>query len=393
MKNSRLILVNSNHNAASILVEELQRRGVGSIQLAANRLELPKLLQDREPDVVVFDYQSDEPDSLIGCSTTRLMVPHTSIVVISSPGPALKAVRSWAAKTHNIDVIIEKPLFGEHFFITLKELLRVKSTARGVRELNHQLELHVQERTAELDDVNSQLNAFMSSLAHDMRQPLISMGGFGALLDKRLERAGDNESRRLLGRISAAMLRVDACTNAMLELGQISRSTLRLQTVDFKAMAEFRIDVLRQREPERKVRLQLQPDLMQGQADKLLITLALGHLISNAWKFTQHCEQAEIEIGSRHNDDGAVVWWVKDNGVGFDMAFADKLFKPFQRLHRPDEFAGLGTGLAIVHAVITRHKGKIWAESVLGEGSSFFFMLGSVQPITNHEYQPTVQLQ
>ena len=383
MDNARLILVNSNHHSASVLVEEFQRRELASVKWVVSRFELPELLEAGDPDVVVFDYQSDQPDSLIGCSTIKLMAPHASTVVIVSPGPALKAVRSWAKQTHSIDVIIEKPLSREQFFITVKELLRVKSTARETRELNTHLELRVQERTAEVDEVNSQLSAFMSLLAHDMRQPLISVGGFGALLDKRLEKAGDNESRKLLGRISAAMLRVDACTNAMLELGQLSRSAMRLQMVDFKALASYRMGVLQQREPERKVRLQLQPDLLLGTADKTLITVALGHLISNAWKFTLHCKQADIEIGSRLDDDGTGVWWVKDNGVGFEMAFVDKLFTPFQRLHRPDEFPGLGTGLAIVHAVIARHGGKVWAESELGMGAVFYFTLGTALP--DHE--------
>ncbi len=121
------------------------------------------------------------------------------------------------------------------------------------------------------------------------------------------------------------------------------------------------------------------PDVMPAKADKTLFTVALGHLVNNAWKFTRGRDDAEIEVGSGETEDGTQVWWVRDNGAGFDMTYADKLFKPFQRLHGVDEFPGLGTGLAIVQAVIARHKGQVWAESAPGQGAVFYFTLGLAQ--------------
>ncbi len=132
MANSRLMLVDSNHYTASVLVEDLRRRGLGYIEWVASTLQLPKGLEAGEPDVVVFNYHSDQPDSLIVCSTIKLMVPQAATVVIASPGPALKAVRHWAKQTQSVDVIIEKPLSDERFFITVTELLRVKAASREV---------------------------------------------------------------------------------------------------------------------------------------------------------------------------------------------------------------------------------------------------------------------
>ena len=260
-----------------------------------------------------------------------------------------------------------------------REMGRNARVRAEISELNRHLEQRVRDRTVELDHANHHLSAFMDALAHDLRQPLVSAGGFGDLLDKRLLRAGDVQGRQFLQRISRAMKQVDTCTDALLVLGKVSRATLWFQTVDVCAMAETVMEELRAREPGRKVRLRCWPGRL-ARADQGLLNVVLWHLIDNAWKFTAGRSDAEMEIGCGTSEEGVPMWWVKDNGAGFDMRYVDKLFIPFQRLHAVDEFAGLGTGLAIVDAVIARHKGKVWAHSEVGRGATFFFTLGE-QPL------------
>jgi signal transduction histidine kinase len=243
-----------------------------------------------------------------------------------------------------------------------------------ITELNSHLEQRVHERTLELNVANERLNTFMGLLAHDLRQPLTSVGNFGELLDRRLADAGDTQGRKFMYRITCAMKQVDACADTLLELGRVSSRSLWIQTVDVTELAEAMVKQLRKQEPGRKVRLFARPTCL-AHADRGLLAVVVWHLISNAWKFSAAREVSEIEVGSCLDEFGVPMWWIKDNGVGFDMAHAGKLFTPFQRLHAVEDFPGLGTGLAIVHAIITRHKGRAWAHSELGRGATFFFTL------------------
>lgn len=218
------------------------------------------------------------------------------------------------------------------------------------------------------------MNTFMHSLAHDLRQPLISFGGFGKLLDNRLAEQGEVQGRKFLQRILGAVDRVDACTDTLLQLGHVSRTVLWRKTVDVSALAESIMNWQREQHPERQVQIVVQ-NAMVAKADAKLLELALEHLIDNAWKFTASIQAPRIDVGASVDDSGLTTWWVKDNGAGFDMAYQGKLFLPFQRLHHVDEFEGLGTDPAIVEAVVARHGGRIWAEAQPNAGASFFFTL------------------
>jgi len=257
-----------------------------------------------------------------------------------------------------------------------REMSRNTLARAEITELNNHLEQRVHERTLELNAANDRQNTFMSLLAHDLRQPLISVGNFGELLDRRLADAGDAQGRKFIHRITRAMKQVDACADALLELGRVSSRSLWVQTVDVTALVEALVKQLRAQEPSRQVRLFARPTRLV-QADRSLLAVVVWHLISNAWKFSATRETAEIEIGSGCDEFGVPMWWIRDNGVGFDMAYVDKLFTPFQRLHAVDDFPGLGTGLAIVHAVVARHKGRVWAHSEAGRGATFFFTLSA----------------
>ena len=232
-----------------------------------------------------------------------------------------------------------------------------------------QLELVVGERTAELRAANRELEAFSYSVSHDLRSPLRAIDGFSQALLEEYSGQLDEVGRGYLDRVRAASQRMGVLIDNLLRLSRVTRQELQPEPTDISAMAQEIIRELREHEPERKLEISIQ-DNMVAQCDAKLIRIALTNLIENAWKYSSRQPVARISIGCR---DG--VFFVQDNGVGFDMRYADKLFGAFQRLHTKEEFEGTGVGLATVARVIHRHGGEIWAESELDTGATFFFTL------------------
>ena len=221
---------------------------------------------------------------------------------------------------------------------------------------------------------NAELEAFSYSVAHDLRAPLRSISGFSDVLGDHLGDRLDAEGRALLGRIIGATSRMDGIIEALLSLARLTRTELRRETVDLAQIADAVIARLRAREPTRQVELvNVGEKLAIG--DRGLLTVVLENLLGNAWKFTSARPVARIELGRTTTDTGATVFFVRDDGAGFDMSFVGKLFVPFQRLHAAREFAGTGIGLATVARIVARHGGRIWAEGAIGKGATFSFVL------------------
>lgn len=248
-----------------------------------------------------------------------------------------------------------------------KTLAGRKQSAEALRRLNETLEKNVAERTRELE-------AFSYSVAHDLRSPLRAIDGYSQLVLS--ENAGrlDAESIAYLQRMRVASQRLGDLIDDLLELSQVSRTNLRRQEVDLARLAGQVADELRERHPGREAVFTIPAELKQ-QADPYLMRILIENLIGNAWKYTGKVSPARIEFG-KCRKDGQEVFFVRDNGPGFDMAYADKLFKPFQRLHDLNEFEGTGIGLSIVHRIVTRHEGRIWEEAKKDEGATFYFSLG-----------------
>jgi PAS domain S-box-containing protein len=245
------------------------------------------------------------------------------------------------------------------------------------------LEARVAERTAQLDAVNRELEAFSYSVSHDLRGPLRSMDGFSLVLIEDYGDKLDDEGRDALDRIRAASQRMGSLIDDLLRLSQVTRAQLNVKPVDLSALANGIADTLALEAPERSVEWSIEHG-MNMDADPALMRVALQNLLQNAWKFTRKTEGAAIRVGTLKRD-ARTVYFVADNGAGFDMAHASKLFDAFQRLHTVDDFPGTGIGLAIVRRIISRHGGQTWAEAKAGEGATFFF------DITESEDAPHAQ--
>ncbi|MBG6075567.1 PAS domain S-box protein [Polaromonas sp. CG_9.11] len=246
--------------------------------------------------------------------------------------------------------------------------------------LNASLEDRVQQRTAQLKFANEQLEAFSYSVSHDLRSPLSSINGFSNLLAKSITGQGatpmTERSQHYLARIRAGVGQMGELIDAMLSLAHVSRSSLAWETVDLSATAEVLLSALQERDPGRVCRLEVQPGLM-AKGDSRLLRQVLYNLLGNAWKFSAGKACTCITLGRMASPDCGDVYSVRDNGAGFDMAYAPKLFGAFQRLHTAAEFAGTGIGLATVQRIVARHGGRVWADSVQGEGATFYFTLGA----------------
>ena len=223
------------------------------------------------------------------------------------------------------------------------------------------------------EDANRELESFSYSVAHDLRTPLRAIDGFSLALAEDCGDRLDVEGRRYVARVREAAQRMAELIDDLLTLSRVTRSELRRERVDLSALAYTVLGTLQRLEPERKVEVVIAPGLVTD-ADPQLAAIALDNLLGNAWKFTSKCTCARIELGQT-TEGGPVAYYVRDNGAGFDMAYRDKLFGVFQRLHPESEYPGTGIGLATVARITQRHRGRIWADGLPGAGATFYFTL------------------
>jgi signal transduction histidine kinase len=244
---------------------------------------------------------------------------------------------------------------------------------RRLFEEVHSLNTALERNISELRALNDELSSFAYSVSHDLRAPLRTIEGFSQILLEDKGPALGEDGRQHLGRVRAAATRMGTLIDDMLLLSRITRDEMSPRSLDVTRLAHSVIDELRAREPERQVVFKSNGAL-PARADERLLRIALMNLLANSWKFTRERQPAHISFGGETRD-GEPVFWVKDDGVGFDMRYAQKLFGAFQRLHNMAEFEGTGIGLATVQRIVHRHGGRVWAESEVGKGSTFFFTL------------------
>jgi len=250
-----------------------------------------------------------------------------------------------------------------------------KEAEKGVRKLNVELEQRVQDRTARLEALNKDLEAFNYTVSHDLQAPLRHIGGFAEILQEDYADKLGTDGQRLIQQIRAAMQRMQGLIDALLGLSGISSKELESKSVDLSALAAGIIASEREQgSPARPIEFVI-ADGVTAHGDARLLRDVLQNLLGNALKFTSRCASARIEFGVKPAADESAIYFVRDNGAGFDMANVHKLFGPFQRLHDPEEYSGTGIGLATVQRIIQRHGGRVWAEGATGKGATIYFTL------------------
>jgi light-regulated signal transduction histidine kinase (bacteriophytochrome) len=276
-------------------------------------------------------------------------------------------------------MISGQPVFAEDgvfvgYIGVARDITSRKRDEARMLELNTQLEARVAQRTSDLERANRELEAFSYSVAHDLRAPLRAINSFSAIVLE--ENAGklDAASADYLRRVQEGGLRMGELVDDLLDLARISRQEPHRIDLNLASIAGKVLAVLTEANPSRRVEVVMN-NAMSANCDPGLMEIVLSNLVGNAWKFTGKAPAARIEIGTEERD-GGLVYFVRDNGAGFEMQYSQKLFAPFQRLHGRDEFEGTGIGLSLVKRIIDKHHGEVWAEGEKGRGACFYFTLG-----------------
>jgi signal transduction histidine kinase len=316
--------------------------------------------------------------------------------VVSLPGPGDRvaiavplATERWGSGGLGVVSGPFTPLFGSDevsrleqysasFLLALERVRLVESLStseKRVLELNRDLERRVAERTAQLEASNQELEAFSYTVSHDLRAPLRAVDGFARILLEEYGPQLDPEGQRYLTQVSGNAEDMGKLIDGLLSFSRLSRQPMESELVEPKVVAQRAVDQVTADLADRQVEFEIH-DLPAVRSDPILLGQVYANLIGNAVKFTRPVAAARVEVGCTSNGSGGPpVYFVRDNGIGFDMRYADKLFGVFQRLHRSDEYEGTGAGLAIAQRIVHRHGGKIWAESEPGKGASFYFTL------------------
>ncbi len=260
--------------------------------------------------------------------------------------------------------------------VALQALAQTTAVAMENVQVFTELEQRVAARTQQLEALNREMEAFSSSVSHDLRAPLRAIGGFTQFLANELGDKASEKARHHLGRIREATTQMSTLIEDLLQMAKAAQQEMRQTEVDLSALAREIAERLRQEQPSRAVELVV-ADEMRARGDRGLLGVVLQNLLSNAWKYSSKAANPRIEVGVESGPDGTKHFFVRDNGVGFNAAKAEKLFTPFTRLHTAADFPGTGVGLSTVQRVIHRHGGRIWATAEEGRGATFRFTCGS----------------
>lgn len=335
----------------------------------------------------IKDFLGFEPSEILGRTPFDLMssddteCPNQSLHYFMEKRQSFNTLETVMLHRNGKKVILESsgtPIFDEHSVFlgyrgSDRDITERKVTEQELTRYRTHLETMVAERTAELEITNRELEAFSYSVSHDLRAPLRAIDGFSQLILDDYSDAVDDAGRDFLSRIREGAQNMGILIDTLISLSRVSRVDFKPEDIDLSTQIKSIVNKYKRAEPERKIDVKIMPDV-HCFADKRLVAVLLDNLISNAWKYTRKKNNARLEFGEKKMG-GRNVFFIRDNGVGFDMKYANKLFGAFQRLHEPSEFEGTGIGLATVLRIIQRHSGEIWAEAWPDRGAVFYFTL------------------
>lgn len=370
---TRLLLVEDDEDDYLLtrgLLKELRGNSF-ELDWADNYDHALEMVADSTYDVLLLDYRLGARNGVELMRECFASGCRTPVILLTGQGDLdvdLDAMRAGAA-----DYLVKDHIDAPMLERSIRYAMAHHRAKAQIEELNRQLEQRVRERTAALEFANRELQAFAHSVSHDLQAPLRVIGGFGAMLREDFAPTLGAEGGRYVNQIVSEAERMGVLIKALMKLSRATTSELERAPVDLSALARNIADGLCAADPGRDVEFRIEPNV-SVEGDAGLLRIALDNLLGNAWKFTARGGHALIEFATI-TQDGQPAYLVRDNGAGFNMAYAGKLFGVFQRFHRADEFPGTGVGLSIVERIVHRHGGRIWAQSEEGKGSTFFFTL------------------
>jgi len=373
-----ILIVDDDAGLTSNLQDILQAEGYSTA--VANDGQTALALHDKSVfDLVLVDIRL--PD-MSGMELTKKLIelsPGITFIIITGYASMDTAIE--AAGQRDIAGYVTKPLAMDSLLYLIRQVTERKLAEMELAEYREHLERLVEQRTAELSHanielttVNKELESFNYSVSHDLRAPLRSMDGFSQVLLEGYSDRLDEQGKDYLQRVRSATQRMGILIDDLLSLSRMTGSEMKHELVDLSSLVQSIIAELQKSQPKRQVEFITAPG-MTANGDTRLLRLLVENLLDNAWKFTGKHPTARIEFGTTQVG-GEQAFFIKDDGAGFDMTYADKLFGVFQRLHAADEFPGTGVGLATVQRIAHRHSGRVWAEGKVEEGATFYFMLG-----------------
>ena len=369
-RGARVLVVEDDGVLALDLAETLDDLGYTVAGTATRGEEAIDLARQLHPQLILMDVGlAGDIDGIAAAEAIRDEhdVPVVFLTAHADDDTLHRATRSDAS------AYLVKPFKPPDLRCVIEIALYKHATDVRLRENERWLELTLQQRTAALEAANRELEAFNYSVAHDLRAPLRGIDSFSQLLIERYSQQLDEAGLAYLNRVRSAAGRMSQLIDALLSLAQVGRGELQPIDLDFSYLVQSVASELAAANPERSVAITIAPR-MPAYGDPRLLRIVVANLLENAWKFTGRHQQPAVEVGLRKSTQ-LPTYFVRDNGAGFDPAYASKLFGTFQRLHSDRDFPGTGIGLAIVHRVIARHGGTVWAESRPQEGATFFFTL------------------
>ncbi len=362
---AKLLIVDDEIAQMTALCHTLQDENYTTIGFSSSR-EALTALRTQEFDIVLTDLMMPNIDGITLLTAAQEIDPDLVCIVMTGHGAVETAVRAMQAGALDY---IQKPF-------KLRQMLPVLSRAMTIRRLrrsNRELERRVRQHTVQLEAANKELEAFSYSVSHDLRAPLRAIAGYADFLSKEYRADFRPDAQHAVDGILTASQRMSELISDLLELAHLSRQKLHMTRIHTIKLVKEVLNDLQHEHANRTLDIRI-GELPECDGDESLIKQVFVNLLSNAFKFTLHREHPVIEISGLQQGDEAI-YAVRDNGAGFDMSHADKLFGVFQRLHTANEFEGTGIGLSIVQRIVGKHGGRAWAEGTVGDGATFYFSL------------------
>lgn len=371
---TRILITDDDPLALSAAVRALMAAGYEALS-ATNGEQTLQMVEEYHPDLMLLDVVLPDIEGTEICRRIKADARLADIFVILLSGIRTGSEEQAQGMEDGADGYIARPIANRELLARVQAYLRIKTAEQSLKKYSEQLEDRVAERTAELTASNKELEAFVYSVAHDLRSPLRGIDGWSLALQEEYGHLLDAPGHRYIERVRFEAQRMGELIDALLRLSRVTRTPLSRANVNLSEIAQRIAARLQAEQPDRKIEFKIRSEC-SAYGDASLLEIVLSHLLDNAVKFTGTRLLAHIEFGQNLLDNQPT-FFVRDNGAGFNMDYVDKLFSAFQRLHTAAEFPGEGIGLATAQRIILRHGGQLWAEAKIDQGATFYFTFTS----------------